>query len=145
MHLEISAFSCSRLLRTPGADLKLLRRAARALLAPGGQRQQRFVARGLLNFFVALERLLGAPQVELLAQGLAQRLAAEDLEGCSAGDKYRGEPRRGLKKALKGLQRAPKAGVWQSFQVQRSVCCVRRGDVGLRRPLGWLFGPEIEV
>ena len=68
MHLEVSAFSCSRLLRAPEHDGASLQRAARALLAPGTRRYGRFVPRGLLNFFVALERLLGPREVVPLAR-----------------------------------------------------------------------------
>ncbi|CAL1134760.1 unnamed protein product [Cladocopium goreaui] len=95
MHLEISAFSCSRVFRfsakNPQASEKIAE-AAKVLLEHGTRRVSRFVPRGMLNFYVALERILGPLQVAGLALQVARRLqqcVPGDLEGCSAGDRYR--------------------------------------------------------
>eukprot|EP00439_Symbiodinium_sp_Y106_P023427 s5774_g2.t2 len=94
MHLEISAYSCARLQRSckDPAGLQQILEAATVLLDRGTSRATRFLPRGLLNFFVALERLLGPSKVSDLALSVARRLqrcVPEDLEGCSGGDRYR--------------------------------------------------------
>ncbi|CAE7945011.1 unnamed protein product [Symbiodinium necroappetens] len=94
MHLEISAYACARLQRSckDPAGLQQILGAATVLLDRGTNRATRFLPRGLLNFFVAMERLLGPSKVSDLALSVARRLqrcVPEDLEGCTGGDRYR--------------------------------------------------------
>ncbi|CAE7782242.1 unnamed protein product [Symbiodinium sp. CCMP2456] len=94
MHLEISAYACARLQRSckDPAGLQQILEAATVLLDRGTNRATRFLPRGLLNFFVAMERLLGPSKVSDLALSVARRLqrcVPEDLEGCTGGDRYR--------------------------------------------------------
>jgi len=94
MHLEIAAYSCARLHRSSGKDpeaSKELVQTATVLLENGTRRVSRFLPRGLLNFYVALERILGQ-QVAQLSMQVARRMqhcVPGDLEGCSVGDRYR--------------------------------------------------------
>eukprot|EP00434_Breviolum_minutum_P039228 symbB.v1.2.034827.t1/scaffold4561.1/size37971/6 len=68
MHLEIAAYSCARLHRSSGKDpeaSKELVQTATVLLENGTRRVSRFLPRGLLNFYVALERILGQQVAQL--------------------------------------------------------------------------------
>ena len=94
-HLEISAFSCARLskiYRKEAEAAEKLTEVASMLLQHGTRRASSFVPRGLLNFFIALERLLGPLEVVDLAGLLVERLQhcqPGDLDTCSPGDHYR--------------------------------------------------------
>ncbi|CAJ1343376.1 unnamed protein product, partial [Effrenium voratum] len=91
MHLEISAYSCSRLFRRgKGPAQEKVCCAAKVLLHHGTNRAERFVPRSLLNFFVALERILGPVEVQPLASAVARSLdRCDTLQSCSLGDRYR--------------------------------------------------------
>merc|ERR1711990_1002838 len=73
-----------------------LRSVTEALLWNGTARADRFLLRGLLNFFVAMERLAGAASVRDLALVIIERVersyALEGdpvFAGCTVGDRYR--------------------------------------------------------
>eukprot|EP00811_Abedinium_folium_P034381 NODE_7266_length_1594_cov_9.381050.p1 GENE.NODE_7266_length_1594_cov_9.381050~~NODE_7266_length_1594_cov_9.381050.p1 ORF type:complete len:471 (+),score=103.94 NODE_7266_length_1594_cov_9.381050:186-1415(+) len=92
VQLEISAYACARAAhgapRAEGLDAALAK-SADALLKYGAVRINRFPPRGLLNFFVAAERLGGAEAVRPLAVLVEARLCTLSLVGCSAVDRYR--------------------------------------------------------
>eukprot|EP00747_Dinoflagellata_sp_TGD_P221753 gnl/TRDRNA2_/TRDRNA2_93539_c0_seq2.p1 gnl/TRDRNA2_/TRDRNA2_93539_c0~~gnl/TRDRNA2_/TRDRNA2_93539_c0_seq2.p1 ORF type:complete len:423 (+),score=59.21 gnl/TRDRNA2_/TRDRNA2_93539_c0_seq2:64-1269(+) len=93
LELEVSAYACARMARCyPGGDVPGLAHAREALLRHGSARIGRFQPRGLLNFFVAMERLAGPEATRSLANLVRLKLLARG-EGycvsCSPGDRYR--------------------------------------------------------
>lgn len=108
MQLEVSAYACARVARALANDSSTFRErgetssegdlasAAEALLRNGMARADRLLLRGLLNFFVAMERLAGAVAVRDIAAVVARRIEASctadrgrAMSGCTAGDRYR--------------------------------------------------------
>lgn len=92
MQLEMSAYGLARLLRGTLEGIPDIEVAIEALLRHGCSKVDRFMPRGLMNFFVAMERLSGPVVVRQLAQSVSQKLQgyrAEDLVGCTAGERYR--------------------------------------------------------
>eukprot|EP00933_Yihiella_yeosuensis_P019733 TRINITY_DN15937_c0_g2_i2.p1 TRINITY_DN15937_c0_g2~~TRINITY_DN15937_c0_g2_i2.p1 ORF type:complete len:502 (+),score=94.33 TRINITY_DN15937_c0_g2_i2:87-1592(+) len=106
VQLGIAAYACSRVSRNASLPAHSsqsyqsseqqqpteLSDAAMALLRYCIARVDRFLPRGLLNTFIALERLVGAAEVLPLAVLVAERLQHCDagaLAGFSIGDRYR--------------------------------------------------------
>jgi len=96
VQLEMSAFSCARVAHLQMKQDKHLKAsldsAAEILLRYGTLKAERFLPRGLLNYFVAMERLSGRRAVRPLAAIVEERLlnmGASRLLGCSPFDRYR--------------------------------------------------------